>query len=93
MKKTKNIDGVKSKKYLSRFHELILSFFYCGKSIFAPGTIGTIGGIIFWLYFNHFMIICNFELSKYNLWLFLINIFFTIYALKFIPNYVQDIKS
>ena len=81
------------KNYVSRFHELIITFFYCGKSIFAPGTVGTIGGIIFWLYYNHFMMIWNVDIAKYNLYMFFINIFLTCYAIKFIPNYIKNINS
>ena len=92
--KRKNSNSItNSKNYGDRFHELILTFFYCGKSIFAPGTVGTIGGIIFWLYFNYFMIINNVDISKYNLLMLSINIFLTCYALKFIPTYTKNINS
>ena len=92
--KRKNSNSItNSKNYSDRFHELILTFFYCGKSIFAPGTVGTIGGIIFWLYFNYFMIINNVDISKYNLFMLSINVFLTCYALKFIPNYTKNINS
>lgn len=92
--KRKNSNSItNSKNYSDRFHELILTFFYCGKSIFAPGTVGTIGGIIFWLYFNYFMIINNVDISKYNLFMLSINVFLTCYALKFIPNYIKNINS
>ncbi len=38
-----------SKKY-SKINELLLTFFYCGKAKKAPGTVGTIGALIFWLF-------------------------------------------
>ncbi len=92
--KKKNLNSIANfKNYGDRFHELILTFFYCGKSIFAPGTFGTIGGIIFWLYFNYFMIIKNVDIGKYNLLMLSINILLTCYALKFIPNYIKKINS
>lgn len=75
------------KSYSQRFNELILTFFYCGKSIIAPGTIGTIGATFLWIYLNNYFIEENFDpILRRGFWLLSIALF-TIYAIQQIPNY------
>jgi len=40
----------------SKINELILTFFYCGKAKYAPGTFGTIGALLFWIFVNNYFI-------------------------------------
>ena len=44
------------KNNYSKFNELILTFFYCGKSKYAPGTVGTIGAVFIWLFINDYFV-------------------------------------
>jgi phosphatidylglycerophosphatase A len=43
-------------KLSQKINELVLTFCYCGKARKAPGTFGTIGGVIFWFYIHNFFI-------------------------------------
>ena len=75
-----------SKKY-SKINELILTFFYCGKAKFAPGTFGTIGALLFWFFTNNYFVEENFPTYfQYSFWI-ILTLFFCIYAFYEIPNY------
>ncbi|MBM3579258.1 MAG: phosphatidylglycerophosphatase A [Alphaproteobacteria bacterium] len=34
---------------MTKLHELLLTFFYCGKSPVAPGTVGSFAAVFFWM--------------------------------------------
>ena len=75
-----------SKKY-SKINELLLTFFYCGKAKKAPGTVGTIGALIFWLFTNDYFVNNNYSaIFQYSFW-FILTLALCIYALYEIPNY------
>jgi phosphatidylglycerophosphatase A len=75
------------KNFNSRFIELILTFFYCGKSIIAPGTVGTFFALLFWWFTNDFFIQNNFEIYwQMFFWHFLI-IALTFFAILNIKKY------
>ena len=74
------------KKY-SKINELILTFFYCGKAKFAPGTFGTIGALLFWVFVNNYFVEENFPvIFQYFFWI-ILTTFFCLYAFYEIPNY------
>ncbi len=74
-----------------KFHEIFLTFFYCGKAKKAPGTVGSFASVIFWLFFTKFFFDQNISLETQNIFwgFFLISAFFygcyasPIYAKKF----------
>lgn len=75
-----------SKKY-SKINELILTFFYCGKAKYAPGTFGTIGSLLFWIFINNFFVEENFSpFFQYSFWIILTSLLI-IYAFYEIPKY------
>ncbi len=37
-----------------KFHEIILTFFYCGKSKIAPGSVGSLAALIIWFFTNQY---------------------------------------
>ena len=74
------------KKY-SKINELILTFFYCGKAKFAPGTFGTIGALLFWVFANNYFVEENFPvIFQYFFWIILTSSL-CIYSFYEIPNY------
>jgi phosphatidylglycerophosphatase A len=44
-----------------KFNEILLTFFYCGKAKKAPGTIGSLAAVIFWLFLTKLFF--DFEIS------------------------------
>lgn len=52
--KNYKITKVFMKKKYSKLNELILTFFYCGKSKYAPGTVGSIGALFIWIWINNY---------------------------------------
>lgn len=77
----------KKRSYSQRFNELILTFFYCGKSVIAPGTVGTIGATFLWIYLNNYFIEENLDATlRRGFWLLTIALF-TLYAIQQIPHY------
>ena len=75
-----------SKKY-SKINELILTFFYCGKAKFAPGTFGTIGALLFWVFVNNYFVEESFPTYfQYSFWIILTSLL-CIYSFYEIPNY------
>lgn len=57
----------------SKLNELILTFFYCGKSKYAPGTVGTIGALAFWLFINDYFFTNNISnITQYFFWTILV---------------------
>jgi phosphatidylglycerophosphatase A len=78
--------------YSQRFNELILTFFYCGKSIFAPGTVGTIGAYLCWIFTNNYFQENNYNFTLQNFFWISIIILLTIFSIKKIPIYQKDMK-
>jgi len=75
------------KNFKNRFIELILTFFYCGKSVVAPGTVGTFFALLFWWFVNDFFVQNNFKiLWQILFWNFLI-FGFTFFAIFNIKKY------
>jgi len=71
----------------SKINELILTFFYCGKAKYAPGTFGTIGALLFWIFVNNYFIEENFSTYfQYFFWIILTSLL-CIYSFYEIPKY------
>jgi len=75
-----------------KFCEFILTFGYLGNTKKAPGTFGSIGGLLFWLIITKLFFTQNFSIFFQNfLWLLIVTIM-TIFAVKKINFYVKNIK-
>lgn len=72
-----------------KFCEFILTFCYLGNIKKAPGTFGSIGGVIFWLILTKIFFLANFTIFFQNFLWFLIVIIFTLFAVKKIGFYVN----
>jgi phosphatidylglycerophosphatase A len=73
-----------------KFCEFILTFGYLGNIKKAPGTFGSIGGVIFWLILTKFFFLANFTVFFQNfLWLLIIAIS-TIFACQKIKFYTDN---
>lgn len=73
-----------------KFCEFILTFGYLGKIKKAPGTFGSIGGILFWLIITKIFTQQNFTIFFQNFLWFLILLIITLFACKNIENYVKN---
>jgi len=81
-----------SLKSMFKFCEFILTFGYLGNTKKAPGTFGSIGGLLFWLIITKLFFTQNFSIFFQNfLWLLIVTIM-TIFAVKKINFYVKNIK-
>jgi phosphatidylglycerophosphatase A len=81
------------KNFKNRFIELILTFFYCGRSIIAPGTVGTFFALLFWWFVNDYFVQNHFNIIfQMSFWIFLILIF-TVFAILTIKKYQPHNKS
>jgi phosphatidylglycerophosphatase A len=84
---------MKNSKTMLKIHELLLTFFYTGKSPKAPGTVGSFASLVFWLFF-----VCCFSNHKTSLldqnifWgIFLISAF--IYGSTATKHYTKQFKQ
>jgi phosphatidylglycerophosphatase A len=76
-----------------KFYEFILTFCYLGNTKKAPGTFGSIGGLLFWLIITKLFFTQNFSIFFQNfLWLLIITIM-TIFAVKKINFYVKNLTE
>ena len=73
-----------------KFCEFILTFGYLGNIKKAPGTFGSIGGVIFWLILTKFFFLANFTVFFQNFLWFLIIAIFTIFACQKIKFYTDN---
>ena len=73
-----------------KFCEFILTFGYLGKIKKAPGTFGSIGGILFWLIITKIFALQNFTIFFQNFLWFLIITIFTIFACQKIKFYTDN---
>jgi phosphatidylglycerophosphatase A len=81
------------KNFKNRFIELILTFFYCGRSVIAPGTVGTFFALLFWWFVNDYFVQNHFNIIfQMSFWIFLILIF-TGFAILNIKKYQPHNKS
>ena len=81
------------KNLKSRFIELILTFFYCGRSIVAPGTVGTFFALMFWWFVNDYFVNQNLStIWQMSFWIILI-VGFTWFAIFNIKKYHPRKKS
>ncbi len=76
-----------------KFCEFILTFGYLGKFKKAPGTFGSIGGLIFWLIFTKFFFLENFTIFFQNFLWIIIAIIMTIFAIKKIDFYTINLAK
>lgn len=70
-----------------RLNELILTFGYCGKSRFAPGTVGSIGAMLCWYFANNYFIANNFPLWLQSFFWIIIIFSLTIFSCYSIKHY------
>lgn len=76
-----------------KFCEFILTFGYLGKAKKAPGTFGSIGGLLFWLIFTKLFFTQNFSIFFQNfLWVLIVTIM-TIFAIKKINFYTENFSK
>jgi len=74
-----------------KFHEFLLTFFYCGKSKKAPGTVGSFASLVLWFFLTKFFFTQEISIEAQNIFwgIFLISAFIygcyasPIYAKKF----------
>jgi phosphatidylglycerophosphatase A len=76
-----------------KFCEFILTFGYLGNAKKAPGTFGSIGGLLFWLIFTKLFFTQNFSILFQNFLWILIVIIMTIFAVKKIDFYVEHLTK
>ena len=72
-----------------KIHELILTFFYLGKSKKAPGTVGSIGSVALWFFLTKWFFSQEISIANQNIFwtIFLIVIF--LYGIFAIPIYAK----
>lgn len=74
-----------------KLHELILTFFYCGKAKIAPGTVGSLASVLVWFFAAKYFYSAEISFAKQNIfWIIFLILLFTygclaspIYAKKF----------
>ena len=76
-----------------KFCEFILTFGYLGNIKKAPGTLGSIGALFFWLVITKIFFIQNFSIFFQNFLWFLIVMIMTIFAVKKIDFYVEKLAK
>ena len=82
-----------SLKSMFKFCEFILTFGYLGNAKKAPGTFGSVGGLLFWLIITKLFFTQNFSIFFQNfLWLLIVTIM-TIFAVKKINFYVKNLTE
>lgn len=74
-----------------KFCEFILTFGYLGNAKKAPGTFGSIGGLLFWLIFTKLFFTQNFSIFFQNFLWIIIAVIMTIFAVKKIDFYVENL--
>ncbi len=76
-----------------KLYEFILTFGYLGNIKKAPGTFGSIGGLIFWILLTKILFLQNFSIFFQNFLWFLFILILTIFAVKKINFYVNNLKK
>ena len=74
-----------------KFHELLLTFFYSGKSKKAPGTSGSLAAIIFWILTMNFFSKNAIALSSENIFWFIFLTITFIYGCLASPIYAKKL--
>ena len=73
-----------------KLHELLLTFFYCGKVKKAPGTVGSFVSVLFWIFFTKIFSDQQIAIEIQNIfWGFFLIITF-IYGCLATPIYTQQ---
>lgn len=76
---------------MKKIHEIILTFFYCGKSKIAPGSVGSIAALIFWFFVNKYFFVNEISQITQNIfWIIFLTASF-IYGVFAIKIYTKDI--
>lgn len=72
-----------------KFYEFILTFLYVGKIRKAPGTFGSIAGVIFWLLLALLFFIGDVAPLIQNIFWLAFIVFFTIFGAKFCESWAK----
>lgn len=73
-----------------KLDEFILTFFYCGKSKKAPGTVGSLGAVIFWFIVTKCFYAHQVPLFLQNIFWGIFLIAILVYGIFAIPNYAKQ---
>lgn len=78
---------------MQKFHEIFLTFFYCGKAKKAPGTFGSFASVLFWFFVSAWFFNHEIELFWQNIFwtIFLTSAFF--YGVFATPIYTKKFNQ
>lgn len=78
---------------MQKLHEILLTFFYCGKAKKAPGTVGSAASVLAWLIITYVFSLCGIPIFWQNVAWGMEVLGALIYGTWAIPIYVQNLAT